>query len=117
MVAGIVATRHIAVAIWIIALSLLIYVLVFWISSRGQVPLRTSIAIVMAVIVLGACAYWDFAEISSRNSATGESSPGTTVNIQQNVPGAGSTAVIGNGNSVNTNAGSPPAEDKKGEKR
>jgi hypothetical protein len=117
ILAGIVASRQIIAAIWIIALSLLTYVIVFWISSRGRIRRRTPFATVMGLIVFAACGSWHYAESHNRGSAKGQLPPPSSVDIQQNTSGAGSAAVVGNGNSVKTNAASPAEQVKKGEKK
>lgn len=117
VLAGIVASRYPVAAIWVIALSLLMYVLVFWISSQGRLDRRTPYAIALCAIVVAGCGFWGYTENRNSNSAKEQSAPPGTTNIQQNASGAGSAAVAGNGNNVNTNAGSAPEEHTQGEKK
>ena len=117
ILAGIIAPSHPIAMIWVIAASLLIYVIGPWICLRGRIRHRTPLAVAMGVIVLTACAFWNYAESRSGHNAQGQSAPTGSVDVQQNTSGAGSAAVNGNGNSVNTNVAPVPSEVKKGEKR
>jgi hypothetical protein len=111
--ASIVGSNHPNAKICLVAFSLLIYVAASWIYSRGRIRHRTPLAALMVVIIVAGCVAWNHIEHLKTPSST---QPGS-VNVQQSTPGAGSVAVNGNGNKVNTNAAPPGTEAKKGEKK
>ena len=114
--AGFVQTSHPVAAIVIFALALLTCVAGVWTGARLWIKRRTLIACVTGLLIVGACGLWARNENHKLGAAENPAVPIATApaSVQQNVSGAGSAAVNGSGNTVNTN---PPPAPRKGEKK
>jgi len=115
-VAAFVQTSHPVAAIVIFAVALLMCVLGVWIGARLWIRRRTLIACVTALLIIGACGIWARDENHKLGAVENPALPTATapVSVQQNVSGAGSAAVNGSGNTVNTN---PPPAPRKEERK
>jgi hypothetical protein len=115
-VAAFVQTSHAVAAILIFAVALLTCVAGVWTGVRLWIKHRTLFACATALLIVGACALWARSENHKLGAVGNPVLPtaNAPASVQQNVSGAGSAAVNGNGNTVNT---TPPPAPRKEEKK